>query len=271
MKAIKLTDGELYYDEKGAGPALILIHAGIADSRMWKAQIEPLAEHFRTVWCDLRGYGNSLFPEGQYSYTQDILDLINVLDLAPVWIIGASFGGQVAIDFCLSYPDKVSGLILISPAISGFKPSAEIEQFGETEDALLEAGKLKEATELNMRMWVDGPFRTKEQIDPEMRKRVAEMQLHAFSQPEPENTSLLKLDPPAIMRLDEINRPLLVISGELDAPAFVELAKTIGNRVAEAKRVIIPNTAHMINMEVPLEFNQLVIEFVSSYESNPLA
>jgi 3-oxoadipate enol-lactonase len=266
MKSLKLQDGTLYYEEKGAGPSLVLLHAGIADSRMWQAQFDPFAEHFHTVRCDLRGYGSSPLPDGPFSYSEDVLALVEALDLAPVWLIGASFGAQVAVDFYLSYPNRVRGLVLVAPVVSGFEPSGEVEQFNRQEEALLDEGKLAEATELNLRMWVDGPYRAREEVDPAVRNRVAEMQFQAFSQPVPENAALLKLSPPAMDRLAEIHVPLLVIAGELDVPAFVLFSETLADQVPGAKRVVIPGTAHMVSMEVPAVFNQLVLAFISTSE-----
>ena len=268
MKSLKLRDGELFYETKGSGPPLVLLHAGIADSRMWEPQFEHFAEHFQMVRCDLRGFGSSLIPDGAFSYSEDVLALVKALDLAPTWIIGASFGAQVSVDFYLSNPKRVRGLVLVAPVVSGFEPSGEVEQFNAREDALLDDGKLKEATELNLRMWVDGPYRTSKEVDPTVRNRVAEMQFQAFSQPVPENASLRKLSPPAIDRLDEIQVPLLVISGELDVPAFVQFSETIAKQVLGAKRVVIPGAAHMVSMEVPVVFNQLVLEFISISESS---
>lgn len=267
MKSLKLQDGNLFYEEKGSGPPLVLLHAGIADSRMWQAQFDPFAEHFHTVRCDLRGYGSSPIPDGPFSHAKDVLALVEALGLAPVWLIGASFGAQVAVDFYLSYPKRVKGVVLVAPVVSGFEPSGEVEKFDEQEEALLDDGKLEEATELNLRMWVDGPYRTSEEVDLTVRNRIAEMQFQAFSQPVPENASLLKLSPPAIDRLDEIQIPLLAISGELDVSAFVQFSETLAKQVPGAKRVVIPDAAHMVSMEVPVVFNQLVLEFISTSES----
>lgn len=267
MKSLKLQDGNLFYEEKGSGMPVVLLHAGIADSRMWQAQFDAFAGRFRTVRCDLRGYGRSPIPDGPFSYAGDVLALVEALELGPAWLVGASFGGRVAVDFCLSYPERVRGLVLAAPAISGFQPAGEVEEFNQQEEALLEAGKLEEATELNLRMWVDGPHRTSEAVDPGTRSLVAQMQLQAFLQPVPDNASLVRLSPPAMDRLEEIPVPLLVIAGQLDVPLFLQLSETLVQRVPGAKRVVIPNAAHMVSMEAPAEFNQLAMDFIAASES----
>ncbi len=264
MKALKLHDGELFYQMKGSGSSLLLIHAGVADSRMWDAQFDYFAEHFCVVRCDLRGYGRSFLPDGSFAYHEDIRVLIEALELAPIWLMGASFGAQVAVDFTLAYPSQVKGLVLIAPVVSGFKPVKEVEKFNENEEALLEAGRLEDATELNLSMWVDGPYRAHDGVDPVIRKQVGEMQLHAFSHPEPDHVSLNRLNPPAIERLHEIQHPVLIISGALDVTEFVQLSELLAERIPTAKIIVVPGVAHMVSMEVPEKINQLVLEFVKA-------
>jgi len=268
MESLELRNGELFYEEKGVGLPVLFLHAGIADSRMWQGQFDHFAEHFRAVRCDLRGYGRSPIPNGPFSHSEDVLALVEALGLGPAYLIGASFGAKVAVDFYLTYPERVRGLVLVAPVVSGYEPSGAVAQFNKEEEALLDNGNLKDATELNLRMWVDGPYRTSGAVDPMLRKRVGEMQYQAFSQPVPENASSQELSPPAIDRLNEIQVPLLVISGDLDVPSFVEFSDALAKQVRGAKWVVIPGTAHMVNMEAPVVFNQVVLDFISSLERN---
>ncbi len=264
MQTLKLDNGALFYESRGTGPALLLLHAGVADSRMWEPQMDALAQRFRVVRCDLRGYGQSLLPNGPFSYYEDVAHLLDALDLASAWLIGASFGGQVAVDFCLAYPQRVDGLILIAPNISGYTHGADVQVFGDQEDALLEAGDLEAATELNLRMWVDGPQRSRDAVDGEMRALVAKMQLRAFEHVEPEYVSLNRLDPPAAQRLGEIDAPLLLISGELDVASFVKLAQHLAQQVAHAQLITVPDTAHLPSLEAPELVNQCIVEFIEA-------
>lgn len=258
-----MPDGEIFYEDRGSGQPVLLLHSGVADHRMWDAQFSVLAEKYHVVRCDLRGYGQSFLPDGKFSYVDDIHALIQSLGLERSWLIGASFGAQVAVDYYLSHPQRVRGLILVSPTISGFKPRGEVIKFNEAEEQLLDEGKLEEAVELNMKMWVDGPARSKAEVDPAIRTFVGEMQFMAFSQPMPENVSLTRLDPPAIARLDEVRVPVLIISGKLDVAEFLQLADFLENGIAGARRVVIPNSAHMATMEAPELCNQIIVDFIS--------
>ncbi len=268
MQTLKLSDGALFCETQGTGPALLLLHAGVADSRMWSPQMDALSQRFRVIRCDLRGHGRSGLPNGPFSYHEDIAHLLDALDLASAWLVGASFGGQVAVDFCLAHPQRVDGLILIAPTISGYDHDADVQAFGREEDQLFEAGDLAAATELNMRMWVDGPHRGPDAVDADLRASVAAMQLRVFEHPEPENVSLNRLEPPAAQRLGEINAPLLIIAGELDVSSFVQLAQHLAEQVKHAQLVTVPDTAHLPSMEAPERVNHLIAEFVTSQNAN---
>ena len=233
---------------------------------MWEEQIADFAEYHKVVRCDMRGFGKSHLPNGKFGYHEDIRALVEALKLPSAWLIGASFGAQIAVDYYLTYPRQVSGLVLISPIVSGFQPTDEILQFNKREKSLLEAGKFEDATEHNLRMWVDGPHRSSGEVDELVRDRVAVMQMQTFLQPFPENVSLRRIDPLAIERLKEIQVPLLIISGSLDVPTFLEFSETLAQQVPRAKRIVVPGVAHMVSMEAHLIFSDLVLEFVSEHK-----
>jgi len=261
---VKLANGELYYESKGSGLPLLFLHAGIADSRMWDEQVKFFSGDFQVVRCDLRGYGNSQLPDGQFAYHDDILALTQALGLPPAWIVGASFGGLVAVDYCLAYPERVRGLVLAAPAISGMPKSEELIAFSTAEDELEVAGKVDELVELNLRTWVDGHNR-ETPVNTDLRKKIADMQLVALRQPMPENVSLKKLDPPSYQRLNEIKVPVLALSGALDVSDFVEITSTLEEQISNVRRIVFPGTAHMLSMEAPGRFNQIVIDFIKQY------
>jgi pimeloyl-ACP methyl ester carboxylesterase len=261
---LTLRGEKIYYEEDGTGLPLLLLHAGVADSRMWAAQVEALAPHYRVIRCDLRGYGNSPLPNGAFAYHEDVAALLDALNIDAAWIVGASFGGRVAVDFALTYPQRVDGLILAAPLLSGYEPGESIQAFGEEEDTLLEDGDLDGATELNLRMWVDGPFRRADQVDPQVRAGVAEMQRHAFNMEIPEKVAVHPIDPPAMARLPEIHAPTLILVGDLDVAEVVEFAETLAQVIPNAQQRTIPGVAHLPNMEAPQIFNEAVEQFIQT-------
>lgn len=254
----------LSYEDVGSGDPLVLLHAGVADRRMWAQQTPAFAAGYRVVSYDLRGYGNSTLPDEPYAPHEDLRAVLDGLDISRAHVLGVSMGGTVALDFVLSYPERVASLIVCGSTPSGTSATPDIRADWDAVDALLEAGKVDEAIELELRMWVDGPFRGPEQVDPRVRGRVREMEELAFAralaEPEPE---VLRLDPPAADRLGEIQAPTLVLVGDLDYQQKVDVATEMANEIAGARLAVIQGTAHVPNMEKPELFNRLVLDFIN--------
>lgn len=255
----------LHYEIAGQGETVLFIHAGIADSRMWDEQFSVFAQHYQVIRYDIRGFGQSQIPAAPFTHHTDPANLLRALNIEKAHVIGNSFGGKIAIDFALTYPDLVASLVLVAPSVGGETPSPEVRQFWEEEEALLKQGDLKAATELNLRMWVDGPRRSPNQVNARVRQRVYDMQYHAFTVPVPEGAEEIELQPPAITRLEEIHVPALIIVGEYDLPDKLELAQRLSKQIADAQQVIIADAAHVVSMEQPAQFNQHVLSFLNQH------
>jgi 3-oxoadipate enol-lactonase len=259
----QVNGGGLYYEVRGHGYPLLLLHAGIADSRMWDDQVEVFARYYRVIRYDIRGFGQSVVPAGPLSHYEDAAGLLGFLGMEKAHVIGVSFGGSVAVDFTLAHPEMVASLILSAPIVSGYEPSSEeMQRFFAEEEEALSRGDLAAATELNLHMWVDGLTRTPEQVNATVRERVREMQLQAFAVPIPEEAEERSLTPPAITRLAEIQVPALIIVGDRDVPEFLEISEVIAAGIRDSQRVVIPGAAHLPSMEKPDLFNQIVLEFL---------
>ena len=255
---------QIYYKVAGMGHPLLLIHAGIADSRMWDDQFALFAQQYRTIRYDLRGFGRTEVPAEQFSYSEDIVNLLHFLQVQKVYIAGISLGSKIALDFALSHPMMVDALVLGAPGVGGYPPSEDVLRFNEEEDAALERGDLTTATEINLRLWVDGPKRTSEQVNADVRERVRVMQHRAFTVPLPASVKEISLMPPAITRLAEIHIPTLIIVGDYDIPSKLIIAELLATEISDAKKVVIPGVAHMVNMEQPEVFNRIVLAFLQT-------
>lgn len=251
----------LAYAVRGEGPPLVLLHAGIADMRMWHAQVPALASAFRVICYDARGFGRTTMPDGSFARHSDLHGVLGALGVGRATLLAASMGGVTALDFALAYPEMVAGLVLVAPSIGGRRPAPEVLRFWEAEEAALEAGDLDGAVELNLRMWVDGPRRIPEQVDPAVRALVGAMQRRAFDL---ENPAAKELPPAraAAERLAEIRAPMLVLVGAEDIPDKFAVADELVASVAGARQHILPGGAHMVNMEQPAAFNATVLAFL---------
>lgn len=259
----EINGAQLYYEVAGEGHPLVFLHAGVADSRMWEEQFATFAQHYQVVRYDLRGFGRSEVPVSPFQSHEELAILLDYLGIARASLIGLSFGGKVALDFTLAHPERVAALVLIAPTISGGPVTPDIEAFFEEEDAALEAGDLDGATELNLRMWVDGPRRTAAEVDPHVRALVYRMQRQAFATVFPEDAIELDLEPPAIGRLGEVKAPTLLMVGDYDIEAEIKQVRWLTRKIAHAQLAIIEGAAHLVNMEKPAEFNQVVQDFLA--------
>jgi 3-oxoadipate enol-lactonase len=262
--AVAINGAKVHLEAVGSGPGLVFIHAGVADSRMWDAELAAFADRFRVVRFDLRGFGRSPMVPGPFAYHDDVVAVMDAAGLSTATLVGCSFGANVAIDACLAHPDRVERLAVVAAGLGAMGDDPDVQKFGETEEALLEKGDLEGATELNLRMWVDGPFRKPGQVSREVRERVRVMQMDAFRMPMPEGVSRIRLDPPADTRLGEIHVPTLAIVGALDLPMMLRVAGRIESSVPGARRFVIPDAAHMVTLERPAEFHAILGEFLST-------
>src|SRR5258708_2423513 len=260
---VEINGAPLYYEVAGEGHPLVLIHAGVADSRMWDEQFAAFAQHYRVVRYDWRGYGKSAVPAVPFALHEELAELLKHLGITRTHVIAISYGGKIALDFALAHPEMVEKLVLAVPSISGDQPSPETLHYNEAEEAALEAGDLDGATEITLQTWVDGPKRTPEEVDPTVRERVRVMQRQAYDIPFPEGADGLELEPPAIGRLGEIKAPTLIIVGDYDLQPKVEQSRWLAGEIAGAQLVVFEAVAHMVNMEKPAQFNQQVFAFLS--------
>jgi 3-oxoadipate enol-lactonase len=259
--------GGIAYEVAGSGPPIVLVHAGVADRRMWEPQWAAFQARHRVVRYDARGYGESLPPAGPWSQHGDLLSLMDELAMTRVHLVGASMGAGIAVEAALARPEAVASLVLVAPggALLG-PPSDDLRAVWREEIAALDGGDIAAAVEVNMRAWVDGPSRPVDAVDPALRAFVATMQGDAFELPEwdPDDAPETELSPPADARLAELDCWTLVIVGDADQPAIVDAANHLAAHVSGARLVSWPDVAHMVNLERPAEFERLVLDFVDS-------
>jgi 3-oxoadipate enol-lactonase len=260
----------LHYEESGSGAPLLLIHAGVADGRMWDDQIPALSPRFRVIRPDLRGFGRSPLPPRAFCHHEDLIGLLRSLGHGRACLVGASFGGAVAIDAAIAHPDAVSALVLVSPALGGYEPTSEIlSTFAAREEEALERGDLDGATELNLKLWVDGPGGNPDRCPAGLRERIRVMQRHAFAISAPDGVSVDRLQPPAVGRLAEVRCRTLVVSGALDVPEFLDIAAMVAAGIPGAETVTAPDAAHLPSVEKPQWFNSLVLGYLDGAAGCP--
>src|SRR4051812_9651089 len=164
----------LGHELAGAGPPVCLIHSGVCDRRMWEAQWPALAERFRVVRPDMRGFGESPLGDGALDHASDVLALLDELGMQRLALLGSSLGGRVALEVAAREPARVTRLVLLCPGFRDLEPSEDARRFADEEEALLERSDLEGVVELNVRTWL-GP-----EASEDARERVREMQRRAL-------------------------------------------------------------------------------------------
>ena len=220
---------------------IVLVHAGVADARMWDGFELPGA-----VRHELRGFGDTPLPEtGEFSHADD---LAAALTDPPVALVGASFGGMVCLQVAARNPELVERLVLLDAPLPDHDWSQEIRDFAEEEDRLLEEGDLDAATELNVRFWA-----------PELGDIVRPMVRRSF---ELQVASQAEEADMATIDLAAVSAPTLVVVGELDKTDFHTIAERLTDQIRGARSVTVEGAGHLPSLERSAETAELVRSFL---------
>lgn len=257
----------LYYELAGEGASIVMIHAGIADCRMWDGEFEAFARSHRVLRYDMRGYGKSLPVEGEFNLQDDLETLLNKLDVTPPFsLMGCSMGGGLAIDFALSHPDQAANLILVGSDPAGLELGAEWpdELFAQSE-AAFEAGDVERVAELDMRIWFDGAGRARQDVNGDARRKakamaklVAKHELKGIGTHARKDAAI-----PAAERLHELSMPALIVIGENDLPYLRLAADYMTEKLPAAAKLVLPDAGHLPNLEHPAAFQAAVLRFLA--------
>jgi pimeloyl-ACP methyl ester carboxylesterase len=263
----------LYYEMAGSGTAVLLIHGNMADRRHWDGQFPVFARKHKVIRYDVRGFGKSDLPvEGQpYSHHRDAAALLRRLGVASAHIIGLSMGAGIAADFVLSHPDMSRSLVSVGPWVVGYQSPAVTEVF----DALNRAASA---------FHLGGPTAALDEIfagplgqsihDARLAERLrqinADYSFWHLYHTDPGETQVsaatAATETPAAQRTAEIQVPALIVTAEHDLPACREIAGLLERTIAGARKIVMPETGHIINMERPDDFNRIVLDFLQEVD-----
>ncbi|GCD89698.1 alpha/beta fold hydrolase [Nocardioides sp. LS1] len=240
----------LHHRDEGSGPVVVLIHAGVADLRMWQTQVEELVPGHRVVRPDLRGYGHTpLEPGDPYTDAEDVLALLDHLGVEDFALVGASYGAYVALQLATAVPERVERLVLLAPLAEVAEPDDRLRDFWRREGELVEAGDLDAATDLNVATFV-GPDAAED-----ARELVWKMQRGIFEHqgtPDHAEGGELPVD------LARLAMHTTVVVGAHDLPFFVQTAHELVRALPDAELVELPWAGHLPSLERPLETAHLV-------------
>lgn len=260
MPTLQSNGIRLYYEVKGAGQPLVLIHGLGSSTRDWEPQVQEFSKDYQVVTFDLRGHGRSDKPAGPYTiplFAADTAGLLKALGIASAHVVGISLGGSVAFQLAVDSPALVKTLTIVNSA--------------------------------------PGPFMAEEQFKQEIERRVGivkQMGMQAMGQalapglfPKPEHASLREdfvahwaendsrayvdatlslLGWSVIDRLGSIQSPTLVIAADQDySPVAVKEAYV--KQMPNAALVVISDSHHATPLEQPAKFNATLRQFLTKH------
>jgi pimeloyl-ACP methyl ester carboxylesterase len=246
---------------EGRGPIVVALHAGVADRRAFDGVVANLAGRATVVTYDRRGHGDSPPATARFNALDDLGDVLDAVGHGPAWLLGNSVGGKLALDLALRAPDRVAGLILISPAVSGAPEQPldpDTQRLSDRIDEAVAAGDLQEVNRLEAWLWLDGPAVAEGRVGDPARALVLAMNATALAAEERQGELEDDSGIDAWARLEQIAVPVTVACGTLDLPMFRDRCRELAARLPRAEHVALEGVAHLPSLEAPAVVAELV-------------
>jgi len=249
MPKIDRDGTKIYYEVHGDGPSLILTHGYSSTSAMWKGQVEALSKHHRLILWDMRGHGQSDYPENPSAYSEaltvgDIAALLDEVGAKKAIVGGLSLGGYMSLAFYRAHPERVSALLIIDTG-PGFKKDDAREVWN------------KRALDTAARFEREGL----EVLKSASRERSSVSHRDATGLARAARGMLTQRDARVIEVLPEIKVPSLVVVGADDTP-FLAASDYMAAKIPGAQKVVIPAAGHAVNIDQPQAFIEAVLPFL---------
>lgn len=235
-------------DSSTPGPNVVLVHAGIADSRMWDALWPELTDECRVIRYDIRGYGRSPGPTEPYSLAGDLDAVLTGQQIDQATLVGCSVGGAAAVSYAVLAPRRVTSLVLLAPGIPGY-PWPEEPDLDAEYERLITAEDDEGLVALALREWAAAgadPLVTEM-----MRSAVRAWRYEDEYQKRPE---------PVFDRLAEITAPTVVMVGDRDRPPMIACAEAAAERIPDCTLVRMPGVDHLPSVREPAWVAQVILE-----------
>ena len=252
---VNVDGGKLFYEIAGKGENIVLLHDGMVNCYIWDEQFQVLARNYRVIRYDRRGYGKSSDPQSKYSHIDDLNQVFLQLKVEKAVIFGMSSGGGQAINFALTYPEKVKGLVLVGSVVSGFGYTKHMD----TRGGNFNRSEFSDPVKLRKYFVLDDPY---EIYSGNIKAKEKVMSLLPYFG----RDNTIPTKPPvkiAVKCLSEIKVPALILVGEYDIPDVHAHSGVINAGIQNSIREIIPKSGHLIPVEQPALFNEAVNSFLN--------
>lgn len=253
---------KIYYETRGSGPAIVLLHDGLLSSVTWDEVWERLAASHQVIRYDRRGYSRSELPAKPYSSTEDLRKLLTHLKVQQAVIVGSSSGGALALDFAVAHPEMTAGLFLIGPVVHGMEYSVEFRERANRNNEPMERGDVKGWA----RNWSQDRFLIAGGNEAARRKIYEQLVENAERLKRFDAALEEKLSPSASQRLSEIAALTLILVGEGDIAEVHAHCDAIHMGIRGSIREVIKGAGHLIQLEKPDEVVKKLEDFAGRCE-----
>jgi pimeloyl-ACP methyl ester carboxylesterase len=249
MPKINRDGVDIYYEVHGNGPPLLLTHGYSSTSAMWQGQIEALSRHHKLVLWDMRGHGQSDYPDEPAAYSEaltvaDMAALLDEVGAGRAIVGGLSLGGYMSLAFYRAHPDRVRALLIIDTG-PGFRKDDARDAWN------------KRAHETGDRFEREGLAVLKAAS----RERSSVSHRDALGLARAAHGMLTQRDARVIESLPDIRVPSLVVVGADDTP-FLAASDYMAAKIPDAKKAVIPAAGHAVNIDQPQAFIDAVLPFL---------
>lgn len=254
---------KIYYETRGAGQAIVLLHDGLLSSVIWDGIWESLAVTNRVIRYDRRGYGRSELPTSSYSSIEDLRKLLTHLKVHRAVVVGSSAGGALAIDFAIENPQMVDGLFLIGPVLHGLSYTAYFQERAarnnepaQRDDIVAVARNWSED-----RFLIAGP-------NERARRNIYEWLVANAEKLKFNDHFEQSLSPPASKRLTEVKASTRILVGETDIADVHAHCGAINAGIRGSTLEVVKDSGHLIQLERPEEVGKKIEAFAEQCEAN---
>jgi len=251
----------LAYDDKGTGLPIVFLHAFPLNRTMWTAQAETLSPHFRIITIDLRGHGESDAPLWQYTLDQaadDVRALLDHLAIQQAVFVGLSMGGYILFAFYRKYAACVMGLVLADTRAQADTAEGRDGRFQMAQIAY-KKGPSAIAEIMIPKLLSPATIKTRPEVVQRVRAMIERNPISGIAG----DLMAMAERPDSVPLLKQISCPTQIICGELDQATSPSDAKFMAQYIPHARLALIPNAAHLANLEQADVFTHVVRSFAS--------
>jgi 3-oxoadipate enol-lactonase len=256
---------KVYYETYGTGDAVLFLHAGLQDHLMWNSQVKALEDDFKVILVDLPGQGKTSGNDTIILIADVLIKVLDHLNIQKASVVGLSYGSTSAADLVMTYPDRIDKVVLVSPGITGWEKILKPDSLSNQYFALLDTAYAKKndstTAKIFTEVWCDG-LRKPEEVKKEVRDYIYHTTYENLTQHDNDSWGNFSKTRTGADAAKGINNPVMVIYGDKDLPLITAVAHYYDAVIPNSKAVQMKGVAHMLNMEKPEAFNQLLIDFL---------